>query len=84
MTDTLVVPEPIDWDDVLVKDESDGLVPHSNHAFVARPLAVTLPFRVAVVAPCQEDLNFPPLWDLKIPPLSVVSPWVPCVERSLL
>jgi hypothetical protein len=32
-------------------EERDGSVPYSNHAFVARPLGVTLPFRVAVVAP---------------------------------
>ena len=31
---------------------------------------------------CQGDLNIPPLWDLKIPPLSMVNLWVPCVERS--
>jgi len=28
-----------------------GSVPHSNHAVVDRPLAVTFPFRVAPVAP---------------------------------
>ena len=49
-TDWLVVPEPTDCDDVVVKDESDRLVPHSNHVFVAKPLAITLPFRVAVFA----------------------------------
>ena len=50
-TDWLVVPEPTDCVEVLVKDESDGLVPHSKPALVDRPFAVTFPFRVAVVAP---------------------------------
>jgi hypothetical protein len=45
-----VVPEPTDWDDVLVEEARFGSVPYSNHAFVAKPFAVTLPFRVAPVA----------------------------------
>jgi hypothetical protein len=51
LSNWLVVPEPIAWEDVLAKDESAGSVPHSNQASVARPLGVTLPFRVAVLNP---------------------------------
>ncbi len=47
----MLSPEPIDCDGVLVELESVESVPHSNQEFVARPLAVTLPFRVAVFAP---------------------------------
>jgi hypothetical protein len=46
-----VVPEPTDCVGVELKPLSPEFVAHSNHAFVASPLAVTLPFRVAVVAP---------------------------------
>jgi hypothetical protein len=53
LTGWLVVPEPTDWDDVLAEVVSVESVPHSNHAFVASPLAVTLPFRVAEVAPTE-------------------------------
>ena len=51
LTGWLVVPEPTAWGAVLSKVDSAEFVPHSNQASVARPLAVTLPFRVAVFTP---------------------------------
>jgi len=53
LTGWLVVPVPTDWDDVLAEEARFVSVPYSNHAFVARPFAVTLPFRVAVFAPTE-------------------------------
>jgi hypothetical protein len=57
LTDWMVVPEPTDWGDVKVEETRVGSEPYSNHAFVARPLAVTLPFRVAVVVPTDVAAN---------------------------
>ena len=42
----LVVPEPIDWLEVLLKVARVGLVPHSNQAVVAAPFGFTPPFNV--------------------------------------
>ena len=47
VTAWLVVPEPADWLEVLVKVARVELVPHSNQAFVAWPFGFTLPFAVA-------------------------------------
>ena len=47
MIETSLVPEPIDWDVVVLNDDKLLLVPHSNHAVVAPPLGFTLPFNVA-------------------------------------
>jgi hypothetical protein len=52
-TDWLVVPEPTDWDDVLVEEARVGTVPHSNQTVVANPFGLTFPFRVAPVAPTE-------------------------------
>lgn len=38
---------------VLVCEARVGSVPYSNHALVSRPLAVTLPFRVALNIPAE-------------------------------
>jgi hypothetical protein len=42
---------PNAWGNVLLKVSRPGLVPHSNHASVARPFGFTSPFSVAAVAP---------------------------------
>ena len=54
LTGWLVVPEPTNWDDVLVEETRVGSVPHSNQAVVAKPLGDTFPFNVAPEAPTEE------------------------------
>jgi len=50
LTETSLVPEPIDWDVVVLYDDKLLLVPHSNHAVVVTPFGFTEPFSVVVVA----------------------------------
>ena len=52
-----MVPEPTVWGEVLIEEARVRSVPYSNHAFVARPFAVTLPFRMAVVPPTDVADN---------------------------
>jgi hypothetical protein len=83
LTGWLVVPEPTDWAGVLEGEARFGSVPHSNQAFVARPFAVTLPFRVDVVVPTDVaatvvtagalpgDEVVKLVMELSVPPLSL-------------
>ncbi len=47
VTDTADVPDPIDFDGVLLDVASVLLVPHSNHAVVDALFGFTLPFNIA-------------------------------------
>lgn len=49
VTDTALVPEPIDCDVVELYVNNVLLVPHSHQAVVAKPFGLTLPLSVAEV-----------------------------------
>jgi hypothetical protein len=79
LADWLVVPEPTPWNDVLLKVDNVGSVPHSNQALVARPLGVTFPFRVAALNPTDVAASVvtagaAPGTKLKMLPLLVPDP----------
>ena len=58
VTTTALVPDPIDHETVELYVDNPLLVPHSNHAVVARPFGFTEPFNVAVVCPiCVADVD---------------------------
>ncbi len=49
VTDTSLVPDPMDCDAVVLYVDKVLLVPHSKYAVLKAPLGLTVPFRVADV-----------------------------------
>ena len=56
MTETALVPEPIDCDAVLAEVDNVLLVPHSKYAVVDKPFGLTLPLMVAAF---DEEVEAP-------------------------
>ena len=86
MTETSLVPEPIDWDVVVLYDDSVLLVPHSNQDVVAAPLGFTEPFSVADVANTAEAADVvtvaktAAVVKLKMLPLCIPTPFCPATR----